>query len=281
MRKLLLLVGLVTSLTGCGSGGASGPSPLVSKGKALYDLNCKSCHGAEGHGDGPSAGVFQPPLRDFAKHPWLTNPDPETIKKAILDGIQGTQMPTFKSLSAADLEAIVAYTMTLAPKEPAPKPGARGPAREFEKFGFTSIQPVKRAPGLDFFDAKHQPVSLEQLSGSWRVIHFWSKDGKGFEPDLRSIQKLASELKTVKFVVIGGDEHDPDELARVSSGAVNKLPLYAVKNQAGIDRYEVKSLPVTLIVDPEGNLIARKDGMLDETKLRELLTTELVYLASN
>lgn len=281
MRKLLLLIGLVTSLTGCGSGGASGPSELVSKGKALYDLNCKSCHGAEGHGDGPSAGVIKPPLHDFAKPDWMTNADPETIKGVIIDGIPGTQMPTFKSLSAADVDAIVAFTMTLAPKGPAPKPKARGNNPEFEKFGFTSIQPVKRAPGLDLFDAKNRPVSLEELGGSWRVVHFWSKAGNGFEPDLKSIQKLADELKTVQFVVVGGDEHDPDELARVSSGALNTLPLYAVKNQTGIDRYAVKNLPVTLIVDPEGHLLARKEGMLDEAKLRELLTTMLVYLASN
>jgi mono/diheme cytochrome c family protein len=281
MRKLLLLVGLVTSLTGCGSGGASGPSPLVSKGKALYDLNCKSCHGAEGHGDGPSAGVIKPPLHDFAQPGWMMDPSPETIKRVILEGIDGTQMPAFKSLSAADVDAIVAFTMTLTPKEPAPKPKADRRVPEFEKFGFTSIQPVKRAPGLDLFDAKNQPVSLEKLAGSWRVVHFWSKAGKGFEPDLKSIQKLADELKAVQFVVVGGDEHDPDELARVSSSAVNMLPLYAVKNQTGIDRYGVKNLPVTLIVDPEGNLIARKEGMLDESKLRELLTTELVYLASN
>lgn len=267
MRNLLPLVGLVLSLTGCGGGASSGPSALMSKGKTLYDLSCKSCHGAEGHGS------ENPPIRDFAKHPWRTSPDLESIKKSITEGVPGTSMPPFKSFSKEEVEAIATYTLTLAPKEPAPKPGPQGKARDFEKFGYTSIQPIRLAPGLDFFDDKHHPVSLEEWSGSWRVVHFWSKIGKEFEPDLKCLQKLAEELKSVKFIVIGGDEHDPDELAHLSRNAVSTLPLYFVKNDRGTDRFGIKTLPVTLILDPEGNLLARKDGSLDEAKLRELLTT--------
>lgn len=36
-------------------------------GKAVYDKNCMSCHGAAGKGDGPAAKALKPPPEDFAK----------------------------------------------------------------------------------------------------------------------------------------------------------------------------------------------------------------------
>lgn len=35
-------------------------------GKALYDKNCKSCHGEKGKGDGPAAKALKPRPDDFA-----------------------------------------------------------------------------------------------------------------------------------------------------------------------------------------------------------------------
>ncbi|HVN87698.1 MAG TPA: cytochrome c [Candidatus Binatia bacterium] len=35
-------------------------------GKAAYDKNCVTCHGASGKGDGPAAKALKPPPGDFA-----------------------------------------------------------------------------------------------------------------------------------------------------------------------------------------------------------------------
>ena len=35
-------------------------------GKKVYSMNCTSCHGDTGKGDGPVGGALQPPPRDFS-----------------------------------------------------------------------------------------------------------------------------------------------------------------------------------------------------------------------
>ena len=37
----------------------------ATRGKALYDQHCASCHGADGKGDGPAAAGLNPPPADF------------------------------------------------------------------------------------------------------------------------------------------------------------------------------------------------------------------------
>jgi mono/diheme cytochrome c family protein len=36
-------------------------------GKTLFDMNCSSCHGVSGKGDGPVGQALNPPPRDFTK----------------------------------------------------------------------------------------------------------------------------------------------------------------------------------------------------------------------
>jgi mono/diheme cytochrome c family protein len=54
---------------GMGQAGAGGGGAVATDGKALYDLNCKSCHGEQGVGS-PLAPETQHPVRDYAT--WVT-----------------------------------------------------------------------------------------------------------------------------------------------------------------------------------------------------------------
>ena len=43
------------------------PEPSAGQGRVLYGQHgCASCHGADGHGDGPVGRTLDPPPRDFA-----------------------------------------------------------------------------------------------------------------------------------------------------------------------------------------------------------------------
>jgi mono/diheme cytochrome c family protein len=99
------------------------------RGELVYGVCCASCHGPDGHGDGAGAAKLSPPPRDFAARPWRFEPTPETIRRITHDGIPGTAMPSFPTMSPTDIEAVAAHVHLLAtpPRLPAPQPSGGKP----------------------------------------------------------------------------------------------------------------------------------------------------------
>ena len=97
----------------------------LAEGKALYQQNCMICHGSEGKGDGPLAGM----LKDFWEHPIrpanlsLPAGAPEGVKlghgsnhqfKTLMIGIGGGPMPAYEGVLKPDqIWNIVHYVQSL------------------------------------------------------------------------------------------------------------------------------------------------------------------------
>lgn len=54
--------------------------------KTLFESLCFTCHGLNGHGDGPGAGALEPKPRSFADAAWQDSVTDEQIQKAIVFG---------------------------------------------------------------------------------------------------------------------------------------------------------------------------------------------------
>ncbi len=99
---------------------------LVEKGRMAYQrAQCASCHGASGHGDGPSAPTLRDedgePIRppDFARGRFLRGTRMEDIYLTLRTGLDGTPMPSYaESLSGADTWALAAYVRSLVREPP-------------------------------------------------------------------------------------------------------------------------------------------------------------------
>ncbi|MBP1686722.1 MAG: cytochrome c class [Deltaproteobacteria bacterium] len=81
-------------------------------GKALYDKNCKSCHGESGKGDGPAAKALKPPPDPFAK-------GAKSMSEAdIVEAIKGLKKhpPFGGKLNEEQLKAVAQYVKQLAGK---------------------------------------------------------------------------------------------------------------------------------------------------------------------
>lgn len=95
---------------------ASG-AELQPKGQKLFAQNCVTCHGAEGHGDGPAAAALNPKPRNFtADVGWKNGRKVTQIFKTLTQGLQGTPMPAFAGLPAEDRFALAHYVQSLGPK---------------------------------------------------------------------------------------------------------------------------------------------------------------------
>jgi len=89
---------------------------LVAQGKTLFAVNCASCHGTGGKGDGPAAAALNPKPRNFTETYWRYGGGPARIVQTITNGSPGTAMAAFPSIPLEERFAIAHYVRTLNPK---------------------------------------------------------------------------------------------------------------------------------------------------------------------
>ncbi len=88
-------------------------------GKPAYMTYCSGCHGVNGDGKGPAAGVMQPTPRDFTSGVFKFTsvatgelPTDEDLFETITRGLKGSAMPSWRLLPAETRWALVEYVKT-------------------------------------------------------------------------------------------------------------------------------------------------------------------------
>ncbi len=85
---------------------------LVAKGKAIFQVQCVSCHGVDGYGDGPAAAALNPKPRNYHTGVWRFGGSPTRIFHTITEGSPGTGMASYSNLSVEDRYALAHYVRT-------------------------------------------------------------------------------------------------------------------------------------------------------------------------
>lgn len=85
----------------------------AAKGKAIYQVNCASCHGVNAKGDGPAAGALNPPPRDLVRGKWTKGGRSEQLFKTISLGISGTSMAAFAHLNKEERWSLVHFIRSI------------------------------------------------------------------------------------------------------------------------------------------------------------------------
>ncbi len=136
MRLYLLSVVLIAFgllLGACGGGGKAQPAatptlpappaayagktnPLgadaVEAGKQVFTTYCVSCHGEQGHGDGPAASSLDPKPKNIAELQKVAGDD--YLFWRISEGVDGTAMVAWKTtLKEEEIWQVIAYLRTL------------------------------------------------------------------------------------------------------------------------------------------------------------------------
>lgn len=85
----------------------------LAQGRRIYETRCASCHGETGQGDGFAAKGMAPAPPALADAELMADVTPALMYRITSVGIQGTAMPGFSDLSAAERWAVVTYVSTL------------------------------------------------------------------------------------------------------------------------------------------------------------------------
>jgi mono/diheme cytochrome c family protein len=102
---------------------ALGPTAAGADPSALYRRHCAVCHGGEGRGDGPAAGLLHPGPRDFTAGQYKFRSTPtgrlptvQDLVRTIGTGLPGTAMPGYADLlGPAEIDALAREVLALAP----------------------------------------------------------------------------------------------------------------------------------------------------------------------
>lgn len=103
-------------------GGVTISAEVLSRGYTVYSRNCGRCHGSTGNGQTTAKAKDRPP-RDLTigiyKYGSVIDgglPTDEDLLRILKTGFQSNLMPAYDHLSSSDLDALVQYIKTLAPR---------------------------------------------------------------------------------------------------------------------------------------------------------------------
>lgn len=122
-RALAIILLTSTSVLADSTNDASVEIHETLQGHFVYQKNCVMCHGPQGDGKGEMGLTVKPPPRDFGagvfkyrSTPTGFLPTNEDLARTIREGIPDTAMPTFVTLPARDVQAVIEYVKGFSPR---------------------------------------------------------------------------------------------------------------------------------------------------------------------
>jgi thiol-disulfide isomerase/thioredoxin len=140
------------------------------------------------------------------------------------------------------------------------------------------------APKLALQDLEGQKRQLSQLKGKAVVVNFWATWCAPCVREMPAFTKVYSEYRDRGVEFVGAANEKRAERAKVA-GFVKKLGVeFPIWLEASLDHMEAfkvgPQLPATVLVDQEGRVAARIQGVTDEAQLRSLIDRVLLDAAA-
>lgn len=127
------------------------------------------------------------------------------------------------------------------------------------------LQPVKQpapAPAVAFSDAMGKPQMLSAYRGHYVLLNLWATWCGPCVKELPALAKLQTDVPegfTVVPVNVGRSTAAETKSFLAAHGA-GALPTFTDHNLAMMRAFHVYGLPVSLLIDPQGRVVARADG---------------------
>ncbi|HWA30343.1 MAG TPA: TlpA disulfide reductase family protein [Rhizomicrobium sp.] len=129
----------------------------------------------------------------------------------------------------------------------------------------SALQPVKQpqmAPAVAFTDANGKPQTLSAFRGHYVLLNMWATWCGPCVKELPALAKLQTDVPrgfTVVPVNVGRSTA-AETRTFLAAHQAGTLPTYTDHNLAVMRGFHVYGLPVSLLIDPQGRVVARADG---------------------
>jgi thiol-disulfide isomerase/thioredoxin len=147
------------------------------------------------------------------------------------------------------------------------------PSQEKQLAKETSSQENKKTPAPDFtvFDAKGNEVKLSDFKGKPVVLNFWASwcpPCKGEMPHFnKEYASVKDEVVFMMVDLVDGQRETQEKGQKYVQGQGFDLPVYFDNNQQAASAYGISSIPDTLFIDSDGNIVNAYQGAIDEETL--------------
>ena len=142
-------------------------------------------------------------------------------------------------------------------------------------------KPLKPAADFEVYDYDGNPVKLSDFKGKPVVVNFWATWCGPCRSELPAFEKLSLEYADrVEFMMInltdGVQETKEGVKAFVSENGFS-FPVYYDTTSDAAYAHEIYSIPKSLFIDAQGNIVNKYVGAMSEESLRKYIEKLLNY----
>ncbi|MGV3741138.1 MAG: FTR1 family protein [Burkholderiaceae bacterium] len=243
---------------------APNATPDLKLGPRIYQAQCASCHGADGKADTPLAAKLNPPPIAFTDTARAKERSVLSLYQTTTQGVDGTAMPSFASLSEEERWALAYFVSTLSYSDAERQQGAalwkENPAIKEKIDGISSLTQLSEgALAKEIGDASARNA-LAYLRSNPQVLEVTKND---------SIAIAQSKLRESLSTLEKGDRTAAGKqaISAYLDGFEPVEPALAARNKDLFVRIE-RAMGVYRAAINEGNLQAARDT---EQQLQSLL----------
>jgi thiol-disulfide isomerase/thioredoxin len=111
------------------------------------------------------------------------------------------------------------------------------------------------APALKLADMDGHTTDLEQLRGSWVLVHFWATWCGPCKKEMPTLQRMSAQIPAtgLRVLLVNTAETDDEVFAFLPSVAPDMNTLMDRDGKA-TERWQPRGLPSSFLVDPQGRL---------------------------
>jgi thiol-disulfide isomerase/thioredoxin len=127
----------------------------------------------------------------------------------------------------------------------------------------TTLNPAKPAAALALADLDGTLHDLAQLRGRLVVVNFWATWCPPCRREMPSLERLRQKLAARGLTVLAVDVGEDADTVFAFSGQLEPAPDFPIlldRDSAAMQRWQVRGLPTTFVVDPDGRVIYRAVG---------------------